>query len=253
MQFKIIVIVFCLLITISSFPLTANFTSFEQQTELEGRILFTARSMGPCLIGFGYGITGNYTSDAYIEPGKGLIINFGIMPYYNLNSSFFANWLVEDNNVTVLWKLREKTLLSIGWRHEEVKYHLKVICTPLEETTGLFLSNESLSIIGVLPTFDPLDHQSNCMTYTGNYRNGSKTEDISGLAVLLSVGKKNASSIFPEPIIMIWLLEKNDEGEIEPLLMSIWSKNGWSFNEITIEKATTFHVNFWILQRLFSL
>jgi len=253
MQYKKVGIVVCLLITIGSFPLTANFTSSNRQIESEGRILFTPRSTGLCLIGWGYGETGNHTPDAYIEPGKGIIINFGIMPYHNLNNSFFTNYLVEDNEVEVLWRVREKTLLSIGWRHEEVKYHLQVICTPLEETTGLFLSNESLSIIGALPTYDPVDHQSNCMAYTGSYRNGSKTENISGLAVLLSVGKKNASSMFPEPIIAIWLLEHNDGEEIEPLLMAIWSKNGWNFNEITIEKATTFHVNFWMLQRLFSL
>ena len=219
----------------------------------EGRIFFTARSTGPCGIAWGYGLRNesDHTPDAYIEPGKGFIINFGTMFYHSLYGPF-TNYLVENNDEEKLWNLREKTLISINWRYEEVKHNLRVICKPLEETTGTFFTNPKSYLISPPPTYDPQNHELNCMAYTGFYRNGSKIESVSGFALLIAVGGENSSWIFPQPEIAIWFFQDKDGGEIESLLTAVWAKDSIDLLGTTIEKANTFHVNFWALQRLFS-
>ena len=155
--------------------------------------------------------------------------------------------LIPDNDEEVLWKVSEKTLLSIDWKHETVKHHLQVICKPLDETTGSFFTNDKFYLISPPPTYDPKNHESNCMSYTGFHRNGSKTESISGYAILLAVGEENSSSMFPQPEIILWLFQNTGTGEIESLLLAVWAKNGLELPGTTIEKAKTFQVNFWML------
>ena len=64
---------------------------------------------------------------------------------------------------------------------------------------------------------------------------------------MLAIREENSSSMFPEPWIMLWLFQIKDGGEYEPLLTTLWTKNGYDINGITIPKAKTFHVNFWML------
>jgi peptide/nickel transport system substrate-binding protein len=217
--------------------------------EPDGRILFTARSTGPCGIGWGYGLRNesDHTPDAYFEPGKGIIINFGTVLYHSLYSPSLTNYFIKDGDGEALWNVKEKTLMSIDWQHEGVKHYLKVTCTPLEETTSTFSTTQKAYLICPPPSFIPPDHESNCMAFTGIHKNGSKTESISGYAVLLAVAEENSSSMFPQPIIMIWLFQNKDEGKSESLLIAEWAKNGIDDPDIIVERAKTFHVNFWML------
>jgi len=48
---KIICMFVILLFMVTTYPLSANMSSYNQQIEPEGRVIFTACSTGPCLLG----------------------------------------------------------------------------------------------------------------------------------------------------------------------------------------------------------
>jgi len=136
--------------------------------------------------------------------------------------------------------------MKIDWQHESVNHHLQVTCTLLEETTGTFSPLKSY-LICVPPMLSyPKNPESNCMAFTGVYRNGSKTERISGYTIMGASAGVN-DSLFSFPIIAILLFQITDGGEIEPLLSVIWARDTLVLPgmEIPIEKANTFHINFW--------
>ena len=224
-----------------------------QRSSPEGRIIFTARSRGPCGVFWGYGIgnESNPTPNAYIELGKGFIVNFGFMLYHSLYGPY-TNYVIENNDTKVLWSLRQRTIIDMSWQHESVKHHLGIICKPLNETTGSFFSDPKIYLISPPPTFEVSNHLSNCMKFNGFYRNGSKIERVSGFAVLFAIAENNSGSVISDPAIIIYLFQKKDIEEIEPILFAVWSKNGMELLNTTIEKAKTFHVNYWTLKLLFS-
>jgi len=226
---------------VATVPLTANWLPSTQQVEPEGRIIFTARSTGPCAACWHVGFNQTWIPGYYIEPGKGFIINFGTTQYHN-QSGVFTNYLIENTTVEQLWDIKEITFMSINWQHEEIKHSLRVVCKPLEETTGTFFTPNAY-VIGPPPTFDPRNYSSNCMTYTGSYRNGSKIEKVSGYAVMVVQGVNDT------PVgIGISLLQNKDRGEIEPFFTAAWFREGTNINGTIIEKANTFHVNYWRLK-----
>ena len=218
-----------------------------------GRIIFTARSRGSCGVAWGYGIgnESNQTPDAYIELGKGSIFNFGFMLYHSLYDPH-TNYIIQDNDEKVLWPLRQRTLIDMRWQHDSVRHHLGVICKPLEDTTGSFFSNPMIYLISPPPTFEGPNHLSNCMKFNGFLRNETKIERVSGFAALFVIAENNSGSVFPDPAIIIYLFQKKDGGDIKPMLAAIWSKNGMELLNTTIERAKTFHVNYWTLKLLFS-
>ncbi|MCJ7572277.1 MAG: ABC transporter substrate-binding protein, partial [Candidatus Thermoplasmatota archaeon] len=177
--------------------------------EPEGRVIFMAHATGPCLIGWKCGVLGDQTPDAYVETAKGFIINFGTMLYHNYLNGFITNYLVEDNELQVLWKVNTKTLISINWQQENIEHHLQVICTPQEKTTSMFSTGEKG--YNIFPYGEnPTEHESNCMAFTGFHRNGTKTESISGFAILVAIAVENTSPGFPEPIIDSILFQKEE-------------------------------------------
>jgi len=224
-----------------------------QRPSPEGRLIFAARSRGPCGVAWGYGIGNetNPTPDAYIEPAKGFIFNFGFMLYHSLYG-FYSNYVIEGINAKKLWPLRQRTFIDLRWQHESVKHHLGVICKPLNETTGSFFTDPKIYLISPPPTFGGERYLSNCMKFNGFFRNGTKIEGISGFAVLFAIAKNNTGSVFTDPAIIINLFQKKESEELKHILIALWSKDGMELLNTTIERAKTFHVNYWALKLLFS-
>jgi hypothetical protein len=245
MKKNIVGMVVFLLLIVATVPLTANWLPSIQQVEPEGRIIFTARSTGPCAAFWHAEVTAPLPPDHYVEPGKGFIINFGIMQYHNL-SGVFTNYLIDNTTVEKLWDVKEITLMSINWQHEGIKHSLWAVCKPFKETTGTFFTNPKTYLQGAVPTFDPNNYSSNCMTYSGSYRNGTKNEKVSGYAVIIA-GLVPNSSNFSDRGIMIQLYLNKGGGDFEPFFVAAWFKDGWDFNGTIIEKANTFHINYWRL------
>jgi hypothetical protein len=219
--------------------------------EPDGRAIFMAHATGPCLIGWGCGVIGDQTPDAYMLEGKGFVMNFGNMLYHSLYYTEgipeLRNYLIWDNEVDVLWKVNTKTLMNINWQHEEIKHNLQVIITPLKETMNFLTTDRKAYGIGFHRADNPANHELNCMEFTGFYKNGSKTESISGFALLLAIREENLSSpAFPIPLIDVILFTK-EEGEYEPLITAVWTKNGWDINGTTFPEAKTFNVNYWTM------
>lgn len=238
MRKNIVLLVLVLFIMIATDPLTANQIPSTEQVESEGKIFFKARSTGPCASCWHGGFNKWLLPDCYIEPGKGFFINFGTMRYHS-QGDVFTNYLIENNTVEKLWDLKEITLMCVNWQHEEIKHSLLVVCKPLEETTGTFFTPKAY-LIGPPPTFDPRNYSSNCMTYTGLFRNGSKFEKVSGYAIMIG------QSVNVTPVgIGISLLQSTGEGDLEPFFTAAWYRDGSNINGTIIEKATTFHINYW--------
>jgi hypothetical protein len=241
MEKNIVGIVLVLFIMITIVPLTAKQIPSIQQVEPEGKIIFTARSTGPCVSCWHAGFDKWMLPDSYIEPGKGFFINFGIMQYNNL-SDVFTNYLIENTTVEKLWDIKEITLMRVNWQHEEIKHSLCVVCKPLEDTTGTFFTPKAY-LIGPPPTFDPRNYSLNCMKYTGFYRNGLKIEKVSGYAIMIG------QSVNVTPVgIGISLLQNKGGGELEPFFTSAWYRDGTNINGTIIEKANTFLLNYWRLK-----
>ncbi|MCK5261896.1 MAG: hypothetical protein KAJ44_06920 [Thermoplasmatales archaeon] len=217
----------------------------------EGRIIFFAGSAGSCGVAWGYGPGSNesnssHTPDAYIEPGKGFMFTFGTMLYHELDG-ILVNYLIEDNESKVLWPLRERTGVSIRWQHETVKHSLNVMLKPQAETVGGFIDPKFYVIPP--PTNETQPSEFCSMEFSGIHRNGSKIESVSGFAGLFAIGVNNPWPTFPEPTIVIYLIQKRDGGEFDPLLVVLWSKDGGDLLGTTIERAKVFYVNFWALKR----
>jgi hypothetical protein len=249
MKKNIVSVVIILLIIIAAVPLTAHWLPSIEQVEPEGRIIFTARSTGPCAACWHAELNETLLPfpDSYVEPGIGFIINFGTTKYYNLSDNFLINYLIENTTVEQLWDVKEITLMSINWQHDEVKQSLRVVCKPFKETTGTFLTNPKTYGLGIVPTFDPKNYSSNCMTFSGSYRNGTKIEKVSGYALMIVGLPPNASSNSSIRAIILALYQNRDGGEIEPFFVACWVKDDWNINGTIIEKANTFHYNFWTL------
>jgi len=255
MNKKIVGMIGILLIMVTSFPVTANTTPSNQQTKPEGRIIFTARSTGPCVMAWGFGVGNESIPGAYYEPARGFIIQYGTMLYHS-PYGFFTNYIIENNITEQLWNVKEITLIGIKWQHEKVNHVLWAVCTPLEETTGSFFfdSNGTTGyIISPPPTLNPRNHTSNCMAYTGFHKNGSKIERISGYAwSIVGTEELPPSESQHQSGVMIGLLQNKGGGEYEYLLDAAWFKYGIDINGTIIEKANTFHGNYWKLPVLFS-
>jgi hypothetical protein len=246
MKKNIVSVVIILLIIIAAVPLTAHWLPSIEQVEPEGRIIFTARSTGPCAVCWHALATVEPPPEFYVEQGKGFIINFGTMLYHSLNGTF-TNYLVENTTVEQLWGIKEITLMHINWQHEGIKHSLWIVCKPFKETTATFFTNQKTYVLGAVPGFDARNYSSICMTYSGSYRNGTKNQNVSGYAIICTFIVPPNSSKYPVPPIMIQLLQNKDGGEIESFLLAMWFKDGWNNNGTIIEKANTFHTNYWQL------
>jgi len=171
------------------------------------------------------------------------------MPYHSINGQL-TNYIPEDNNEEVLWKVKGKTLVSINWQHEELNHYLRIICKPQDETCGHFAINRTY--YGFFCPRGPggveyEDLVSEWLAFTGFHRNGSKTESISGFALFIASVDENLSAESPSAVIGMWLVGANNFGEVEFFHALAWAKNECEWIGITIPKAKTYHVNFWTL------
>lgn len=247
MKRKIIGIFICILLIGISVTSVSGDTNYEKsslpEVKPDGLFFYYANVAGSCGIAWGYLNETTYTPDAYIESGTGSFFSFGTMLYREENG-VYVNFIRDGYTIEVLWRLLGRTFLISNWQHEGLKHSITIMFKPEKETIGGFSPDET--VFGIFPGHITNESESFLLGYSGIHKYGSKSEIVTGYAILIIVAEENSGDIIDFPCIYLALLTREEGGilfgKYNPLFSGLWVESANNIFGVPIDAARTFNV-----------